>query len=141
MRSIEQQVLYALFCLSRDTRHISAATLGAALSITPTQAASALLVLEHAGLVDASRARLTMLGLARAARQGSAQGGPRLDLRAAAQAGAKPDEKPGSARVPVAARPAVAATPAASPALASASEASPCRRSAGGDRALSSPPS
>jgi hypothetical protein len=85
--AIEQQVLYALFCLSRDTRHIDASTLAAALALTPTQAASALLALERQGLVDASRARLTMLGLAAAVRLGPAAGGPRVDLNAAVEAG------------------------------------------------------
>jgi hypothetical protein len=96
---IEQQVLHALFCLSRDTRHIDATTLAAALSLTPTRAADALLALEHAGLVDASRARLTMLGLATAVRLGPAAGGPRLDLAAIA-----PPPAPGPSEVPVAAR-------------------------------------
>jgi hypothetical protein len=78
--SIQQQVLHALYCLCRDTRHISAATLAAAIatpSVTPTRVASALVALERAGLVDASRARLTMLGLATAVRVGSAAGGSR----------------------------------------------------------------
>ena len=98
MDPITQQTLYALFCLSRDTRHISAASLAAVLGITPTQAASALVELERKGLVDASRARLTMLGLAAAARIGSAAGGPKLDL------GKAPARKPQSAEpLPVAA--------------------------------------
>jgi hypothetical protein len=101
MTHLEQQTLYALFCLSRDTRHISASTLAAALSVTPTCAAAALVALERAGLVDASRARLTMLGLAQAVRLGSAAGGPRLDLRAAVLA-ARPPVRP----LPVAAAPA-----------------------------------
>ena len=33
MTTLEQQVLYALFRLSKDTRHISATTLAAALSL------------------------------------------------------------------------------------------------------------
>lgn len=81
--SLHQQALYALFCLSRDNRHISASTLAKVLSLTPTQAARALVGLERAGLVDASRARLTMLGLATAVRLGPAAGGPRLRLSAA----------------------------------------------------------
>jgi len=100
MTPTEQQTLYALYCFSRDTRHISAATLATALSITPTQAASALVVLERKGLVDASRARLTMLGLASAVRLGPAAGGPRLDLCATAVAAPRPVLE----RVPVAAR-------------------------------------
>ena len=61
------RTLHALFCLSRDTQRIDAASLGAVTGQSPTQAAEALLALERAGWVDASRARLTMLGLARAA--------------------------------------------------------------------------
>ena len=76
------RILFALFCLSRDTRHIDAAELGRAVEVSVTQAAEALLALERAGLVDASRARLTMLGLARAARVMASGGGqPRVDLR------------------------------------------------------------
>lgn len=76
-------ILYALFCLSRDTRHIDAGELARAAGLSTTDAARALLVLERDGLVDATRARLTMLGLARASQLGaSGQGGPRIDLRA-----------------------------------------------------------
>jgi hypothetical protein len=49
--------------------------------VTATQAAHALLELERLGSVDASRARLTMLGLARAvALEAGGQGGPAIDL-------------------------------------------------------------
>lgn len=102
MTDLEQQTLYALFCLSRDSRHISASTLAAALSCTPTSAAAALVGLERAGLVDASRARLTMLGLATAVRRGPAAGSPRLDLRRAPAAAVRREE-----RLPVAAAPAL----------------------------------
>src|SRR5262252_8820511 len=75
------RVLYALFCLSRDTLHIDAAELAHATGVTITAAAEALLALERTGLVDASRARLTMLGLARAARLAGQGGGqPAIDL-------------------------------------------------------------
>src|SRR5262245_19980493 len=75
------RVLFALFCLSRDTRHIDAAELSRATGVTVTAAGEALLALERAGLVDASRARLTMLGLARASRLAGTGGGqPRVDL-------------------------------------------------------------
>ena len=107
MTPITQQTLYALFCLSRDTRHISAASLAAVLGVTATQAAAALLELERAGLVDASRARLTMLGLATASRIGSASGGPKVDLGKATAR--KPQvDKP----LPVAASPAPLERPA-----------------------------
>jgi len=97
--AIEQQVLYALFCLSRDTRHIDATAIATALALTPTRAAAALLALERAGLVDASRARLTMLGLASAVRLGPAAGGPRLDLGAAVATVQRPPD-----RLPLAAK-------------------------------------
>jgi hypothetical protein len=76
-----RDVLHALFCLSRDTQHISAATLGEAVSLTPTQTGAALVLLEQQGLVDASRARLTMKGLVMAMQVGSASGGPRKSGR------------------------------------------------------------
>lgn len=83
------RILFALFCLSRDTRHIDAAELAHACSgpgergeLSVIQAAEALVSLERAGLVDASRARLTMFGLARAVALSRAGGGqPRVDLR------------------------------------------------------------
>jgi DNA-binding IclR family transcriptional regulator len=93
-------ILYALFCLSRDTQHIDATELGRAVGVSTTEAARALVALEQAGLVDATRARLTMLGLARAsALQAGGAGGPRkeVDLRHA-----RP-RKP-AAQVPLAAR-------------------------------------
>ena len=122
MTDLEQQTLHALFRFSRDTRRISASTLAAALSCTPTRVARALVALERAGLVDASRARLTMLGLATAVRLGPAQGGPRLDLRREPPAMVTPrGERP----VPVAAAPAPA--PLA------------LRASVGGDSAAASP--
>jgi hypothetical protein len=93
-------ILYALFCLSRDTRHIDAAELGRAAAVSTTDAARALIALERAGLVDASRARLTMLGLARAAAlQAGGSGGPRVDLRQT-----KPRKQAGAAAAPIAAK-------------------------------------
>ena len=75
------RVLHVLFCLSRDTRHIDATELARAVGVSATTAAHSLLQLERAGLVDASRARLTMLGLARAvALAGQSGGGPAVDL-------------------------------------------------------------
>ena len=76
------RILFALFCLSRDTRHIDASELALAAGVSPTLAAEGLVLLERAGLVDASRARLTMLGLARAAKLPGAGGGRQgVDLR------------------------------------------------------------
>jgi DNA-binding transcriptional ArsR family regulator len=75
------RILYALYCFSRDTCRIDATELARAVGVTPTLAANALVTLERAGLVDATRARLTMLGLARAAALGaSSSGGPAVDL-------------------------------------------------------------
>jgi DNA-binding IclR family transcriptional regulator len=98
------RILFALFCLSRDTRHIDATEIAHAARVTPTVAAQALVVLERAGLVDASRARLTMLGLARAMKISAAGGGQQaVDLRHA---------KPRKVRVatPLAAAPRAAAS-------------------------------
>jgi hypothetical protein len=69
------EVLGALFRLSRDTQHISARTLADEVALTATQAGEALVLLEQRGLVDASRARLTMLGLATAMQLGAGEGG------------------------------------------------------------------
>jgi hypothetical protein len=81
--SVQHQLLHALFRLSRDTRHISATTLAAEVGLTPTLAAQTLVALERAGLVDASRARLTLLGLATAVRLGPASSGEKRAVRAA----------------------------------------------------------
>ena len=86
---MQQRVLHALFLMSRDTRHISAATLARAARVTPTRAAEALVALERAGLVDASRARLTLRGLAVAVQSGAGRGG----LGAAQRPAAQPDRK------------------------------------------------
>jgi hypothetical protein len=97
------RTLLALFSLSRETLPIDAAALGAETGQSPTQAARALVALERAGFVDASRARLTMLGLARAAqlsaRSGQGQRGAGL-LKPLRAAESVPRIKP-----PVAARP------------------------------------
>ncbi|MDD9943729.1 MAG: hypothetical protein OXU20_21990 [Myxococcales bacterium] len=68
--AIEDRILHTIYCLSRDTRPIDAVILGRAVAISATAAAEALVRLERASLVDASRARLTMLGLARACQIG-----------------------------------------------------------------------
>jgi hypothetical protein len=69
------RILHALFCLSRDTRHIDATSLGQAIGCSATQAAQALVQLEKQGLVNATRARLTLPGLARAAQMQAKHGG------------------------------------------------------------------
>ena len=93
----QQQILRALFCLSRDTRHISALTLAAATGLTPTRAGEALVALERNGLVDASRARLTMRGLALATRIKASAGGLGQQERAAAAAVPAPVAAPWAA--------------------------------------------
>lgn len=95
---VENQILYALFCLSRETRHISAASLGAVADVTPTRAAAALVALERAGLVDASRARLTMLGLAKAVCGGAALGGTQIQSERRRPAPPRPTQEPLAAR-------------------------------------------
>jgi hypothetical protein len=75
------RILYALYCFSRDTCRIDASALARSCGVSATRAASAMLQLERAGLVDATRARLTLLGLARAVALGApGSGSPRIDL-------------------------------------------------------------
>jgi hypothetical protein len=75
------RILYALFCFSRDTCAIDASALARSCGVSATRAADALVELERTGLVDASKARLTMLGLARAAALGKhGSGSPAVDL-------------------------------------------------------------
>ena len=79
------RVLIALFSLSRGTLPIDAGVLGRLAGLSPTGAARALIQLEAEGLVDATRARLTLLGLAHAARltaAGSGGGIPHAPMRA-----------------------------------------------------------
>lgn len=109
---MEREVLIALFRLSRDTRHISARTLADEVLGTPTQIGEALVQLERLGVVDATRARLTMKGLVLATQLGAGSGGPRLHHRKAepkaapaAQPEAQPEPVPSEERVPVAALP------------------------------------
>ena len=111
--AIENRILYAVFCMSRDTLAIDAGSLGRVVNTSATQAARALVRLERAGLIDATRARLTMLGLAAAAAAGSALGGTGIDLTRAHPA-APVARAPLAAGPAVAERPAVAARPALS---------------------------
>jgi hypothetical protein len=80
---IERDLLIALFRLSRDTLHISAKTLADEVSGTPTQIGAALVRLEQEGVVDATRARLTMKGLVLATQLGAGSGGLRIAHRKA----------------------------------------------------------
>jgi hypothetical protein len=101
MTTFQQQTLYTLFCLSRDNQRTDAGDLAAVLASTPTRVAVALVALEAAGLVDASRARLTMLGLATALhRRPAALGGTGTGLSRRPSAVAAPPM-----RVPLAAKP------------------------------------
>lgn len=72
---IELRVLHAIFHLSQASAAIDAGTLARQLGVSPTAAATACVHLERAGLVDATRARLTMLGLAKACATGAGTGG------------------------------------------------------------------
>ena len=63
---IDNRILYALFGLSRNTLPTDVAALAEATELSPLVVGQALVRLEEAGLVDASRARLTMTGLAKA---------------------------------------------------------------------------
>ena len=81
MQSIDIDILHAVFLFSRANRRFDATTLGIAARVSATRAGVALCALERAGLVDASRARLTMLGLARAVATGATgSGGGRVQL-------------------------------------------------------------
>lgn len=76
------RILIALYRLSRDTCPVDAGALARATDLRAISAAQALVALERAGLADATRARLTMFGLARAARlDADIPGGP-MPLRA-----------------------------------------------------------
>ncbi len=66
------RVLGALYLLSPMQAHIDASSLARRLGTTPTTAALALVRLERLGLADASRARLTLRGLAVATTQAAA---------------------------------------------------------------------
>ena len=66
--------LYALFCLRRHTLPVHPGSLARLTGRSAAETALDLLALESLGLVDADRARLTMLGLARAAQLARASG-------------------------------------------------------------------
>lgn len=66
--------LYALFCLRRQTLPAHSGTLTRLTRRSASQTALDLLQLEGMGLAEASRVRLTMLGLARAAQLARASG-------------------------------------------------------------------
>lgn len=71
------RILFALFTLSRRGVVIDAGELGRFAGTSALVAAEGLVALEHAGLADASRLRLTLQGLARASQlgAGAADGG------------------------------------------------------------------
>ena len=98
----ESRILIALFELCRDNRRVTARTLAEAAGTTPTLAASCLVALERAGLCDASRARLTLLGLARAAQLAhGSSGGARGKVRQLAETSARSSSR----SLPIAALP------------------------------------
>jgi hypothetical protein len=66
--------LYALFCLRRHTLPVHSGSLARLTGRSATETALDLLQLESLGLVDANHARLTMLGLARAAQLAGVSG-------------------------------------------------------------------
>jgi len=78
------RVLEALYRLSGEGDDagapLDASGLGRVLGVSPTRAAEALVRLEHLGLVDAARARLTLRGLAVAAALVGGAPPARLDL-------------------------------------------------------------
>lgn len=92
--------LYALFCLRRHTLAAHSGTLGRLTGRSATQTALDLLQLESLGLVDASSARLTMLGLARAAQLARASG----DRARRGEVGAQPQKALRQIKPPVAAQ-------------------------------------
>ena len=97
--STSDRVLFALFCFSRDSCRIDASELGRAVGLTACRTASALIELERAGLVDAGRARLTLLGLARAVALEAGGGGqPAVDLSHARPSARRVTLKPVAAR-------------------------------------------
>jgi hypothetical protein len=62
--------LRAIFSLSRETLPVDATSIARVVGTSPMRVAEALVALEQRGWVDASRARLTMLGLAKAVADG-----------------------------------------------------------------------
>lgn len=99
MQSTHTIVLHAVFHLARANERIDASTIGVAAGISATRAGAALCALERDGLVDATRARLTMLGLARAMVTGAARtGGGGLRVPAVAVVHGREEAEPLAAR-------------------------------------------
>lgn len=73
--------LYALFCLRRHTLPVHSGSLARLTGRSASETALDLLALEGQGLVDADRARLTMLGLTRAAHLARASGADQRRLQ------------------------------------------------------------
>ena len=95
--------LYALFCLRRHTLAAHSGTLGRLTGRSAAQVALDLLQLEQLGLVEAASARLTMLGLARAAQLARASG----DAAVPEKAKPRPRKPMSGMKPPVAAKAAV----------------------------------
>lgn len=89
-----QHTLQAIFSLSRETLPVDATSIARAVGTTPVRVAEALVELEQRGWVDASRARLTMLGLAKAV----ANGVPKTRVSAGPVAQKRQQSKPSRRR-------------------------------------------
>lgn len=88
--STEQQFLRAVFCLSRAARPVTRETIETTARMSPLLAELALIRLAHAGLIDARRMRLTMAGLAIAARLELSDRDRRARIRARATMWSRP---------------------------------------------------
>lgn len=87
-------VLYALYALAQADRPADAGSIARAAHLTTTQAAQALIELERCQLVDASRARLTMRGLAMAVSRSAKVAAERVQVQDAPRASTLPPRQP-----------------------------------------------
>lgn len=90
-------VLYALYALAQADRPADAGSIARAANVTTTQAAQALVELERCRLVDASRARLTMRGLAMAVSRSAKVAADQVQVRDAPRASTLPPRQPAPA--------------------------------------------
>jgi hypothetical protein len=91
--------LFAIFTLSKANSHIDASSVGRMTGLCATETATAFLELECIGLIDASRARLTMKGLVVALSSSGGIAGCRLERDRA------PQQQPAALPLGLAARP------------------------------------
>lgn len=89
-------VLYALYALARADRPADAGAVARATGSAVTETAQALVELERRRLVDASRARLTMRGLAIAVSQSAKRAAHQVQVRETPRASSLPP-RPSSA--------------------------------------------